>query len=264
MTNQTKPGAMVLLPRELAKTVMYWVERANQNGDEDLPEFFQLRAILDAEQPPAVGGEPEVLAWIIQYGSVLPGITGQRSVQIKDPAPCSGRVTELIDRAHVAPLLAEIERLRNGFFQKVTDADLKEISDFVGDGDLPTKSFFMRPDAAYLANVTMHMVRDVQAMRARIAQLEAAQGEAFGYWRVHPDTPLQGMFLAWREESNQDILSAEKMGYSITKLYRQAQPTTAKVVLPERREISQSTPYLSDLDCEWNACLDEVARLNQP
>lgn len=35
-------------------------------------------------------------------------------------------------------------------------------------------------------------------------------------------------------------------------------------VLPERREISTSgRVYLSDLDCEWNACLDEIERLNK-
>lgn len=63
-------------------------------------------------------------------------------------------------------LEAENSRLLGGFFQQVKDADLKLISDFVSDGDLPTKSFFMRPDAAGLANMTMHMVREVQAWRS--------------------------------------------------------------------------------------------------
>jgi len=40
------------------------------------------------------------------------------------------------------------------------------------------------------------------------------------------------------------------------------QPAPVAVVLPERREIGPNHPYLSDLDIEWNACLDEVTRLN--
>lgn len=77
------------------------------------------------------------------------------------------------DLGEVERLSAEVERLRSGFFQQVTDADLKQISDFVGDGDLPTKSFFLRPDAANLANMTMHMVREVQAARIKLAKRDA-------------------------------------------------------------------------------------------
>ncbi len=40
------------------------------------------------------------------------------------------------------------------------------------------------------------------------------------------------------------------------------QPAPVAVVLPERREIGPNYPYLSDLDIEWNTCLDEVTRLN--
>ncbi|MBI6558098.1 hypothetical protein YA0868_01930 [Pseudomonas syringae] len=45
-------------------------------------------------------------------------------------------------------------------------------------------------------------------------------------------------------------------------LYRHAQPATAKVVLPERkRELTaDGVPLLENL--KWNACLDEVAKLN--
>ncbi|NAP01988.1 hypothetical protein B1F73_15080 [Pseudomonas syringae] len=47
------------------------------------------------------------------------------------------------------------------------------------------------------------------------------------------------------------------------KLYSHAQPATAKVVLPERRD---EDPSQSDADynsdCGWNACLDKVAKLN--
>ncbi|ETK19253.1 hypothetical protein H097_10352 [Pseudomonas sp. FH4] len=42
----------------------------------------------------------------------------------------------------------------------------------------------------------------------------------------------------------------------------QASRAAIEVELPERREIGPNYPYLSDLDIEWNACLDEVTRLN--
>lgn len=46
------------------------------------------------------------------------------------------------------------------------------------------------------------------------------------------------------------------------KLYAE-QPAPVALALPERREIGPNYPYLSDLDIEWNACLDEVKRLNR-
>ena len=75
------------------------------------------------------------------------------------------------------------EMMLSGFYQKVTDEDLRKIADFVGDGDLPKQSFFMRPDAAYLANVSMHMVREVQAMRQRLAEAEKLLREQDGLLR---------------------------------------------------------------------------------
>lgn len=80
-------------------------------------------------------------------------------------------------QSQLAALREELAKYNDGFFQQVTDADLKKISDFVGDGDLPTQSFFMRPDAANLANMTMHMVREVQSMRVRLADAERRNSE---------------------------------------------------------------------------------------
>ena len=51
--------------------------------------------------------------------------------------------------------------------------------------------------------------------------------------------------------------SALKTEYCDTPLYRHAQPATAKVVLPERL-------YADRYGEGWNACLDEVASLNNP
>ena len=42
-----------------------------------------------------------------------------------------------------------------------------------------------------------------------------------------------------------------------------SQPAPVSVVLPERRETGPNYPYLSDLDIEWNACLEKVKELNR-
>ena len=51
-------------------------------------------------------------------------------------------------------------------------------------------------------------------------------------------------------------------GWTVTPVYAEQAGPVAVVLLPERREIGPSYPYLSDLDIEWNACIDEVTRLN--
>ncbi|MCF5714277.1 hypothetical protein I9H06_16630 [Pseudomonas tremae] len=57
----------------------------------------------------------------------------------------------------------------------------------------------------------------------------------------------------------------EDLAYTVTGIYRHAQPATAKVLLPERMKarpfqtVDRGSPsYVS----AWNACLDEVAKLN--
>ena len=58
--------------------------------------------ICDAPQPPALGGEPEVLGWVVtdMNGDFYFAANRQTSAD-----------TPLIDRAHLAPYQAEIERL---------------------------------------------------------------------------------------------------------------------------------------------------------
>lgn len=55
----------------------------------------------------------------------------------------------------------------------------------------------------------------------------------------------------------------EDRGFEYKAMFDRAeQPAPVAVVMPERREIGQNYPYLSDLDIEWNACIDELKRLN--
>lgn len=97
-------------------------------------------------------------------------------------------------------LRAENERLLAGFYQQVTDADIKKISDYMGDRKMPTGAF-LRQDAYDLANMTTHMCREVQALRNKLAAQH--QGEpvavtlqqvlaAYEYAESHPHKYLRG------------------------------------------------------------------------
>lgn len=84
------------------------------------------RMLAAAPQPPALGGEPEVLAWMYRRegGEILGQLVAIESDDLKyvrEGKYCEGRTLltprsdyygwqALIDRAHLAPLQAEIER----------------------------------------------------------------------------------------------------------------------------------------------------------
>lgn len=67
---------------------------------------------------PALGGEPEVLAWRLDSDSWQGGLVIDTSIYPQRPDwaydedPKEFRVRELIDRAHLAPLQTEVERLK--------------------------------------------------------------------------------------------------------------------------------------------------------
>lgn len=83
-------------------------------------------------------------------------------------------------RAQLAQAQDENKRLKRGFYQEVTDADLKKISDYVSDPGLP-KGAFLRQDAYDLANFTEHMCREVQATRGKLDELGALRKDAERY-----------------------------------------------------------------------------------
>lgn len=148
MTNQTKPGAMVAMSRQLAELLF----RNLNGGDNQLcgmehgAAFRELKALLNTEQPPAVGGEPETVAWL-DLQKLQPGGMAY-ATQMK----VNHRQTELIDRSHVAPLLAELE-----FQKKIKEGNFK---------------------------LVLEQLDEIRALKARIAELEAGQGQACATLRV--------------------------------------------------------------------------------
>lgn len=241
MTEQTKnPGAMVLVPRIATEEMIRFAEKCVPKTPN--AQWSAMIAAAPAVQQPAVGGEPEVLAWVIQYGSSLLGITGHRSVQLEDPTPCSGQVTELIDRTHVAPLLAEIE-------QNKYKADLYD------------EVWGLATGLGYL-NVTTAISELRKEVDKTKAELEAAaqQGEPIELADDVREYLQEGVENATGgEDADIDHEFAEELCLLLRPLYRHAQPATAKLVLPERK------PDITGTDSSeegWNACLDEVAKLN--
>ena len=176
-------------------------------------------------------------------------------------------------QATIERLTAENERLLSGFWQQVTDADLKKIADFVGDGDLPTNSFFMRKDAGDLANMTMHMVREVQSLRAEIERLKGGQGEPVAY--ADPES-----FENFKNLAHLGGLYAHEWMWAnpapgLKPLYT-SQPAPVSVVLKDH-EFRETVNRLRDtalqyrdaeqlrerISVELRACLDKVKELNQ-
>lgn len=114
-------------------------------------------------------------------------------------------------------------------------------------------------------NCTSNWSADIRdRLQALLAQPADQQGEPFGYWRVHPDTPLQGVFLSHYEDSARHVQRAEEMGFAVTKLY--AQPATAKVESKLAKLLRELKAKKWNTTAEWqhevDACLDEVAKLN--
>lgn len=110
-------------------------------------------------------------------------------------------------------------------------------------------------------------------LRAILAQPADQQGEPFAWMCFdfeggHDFTEDAERAERWRKSLG------EKYKGCLTPLYRHAQPATAKVVLPERTTDTQSCSDIAkriglygsvnvwQLGEIWNACLDEVAKLN--
>lgn len=95
------------------------------------------------------------------------------------------------------------------------------------------------------------------------------QGEPFGYWLFPKGLPLHGMFH--RVTQSDKVIDSQSVveAFEITPLYAE-QPAPVAVVLPEREMYCQYLRVVipdNRLEVEahkdgWNACLDELKRLN--
>lgn len=72
-------------------------------SDGIVPRYYAMLAA--APQPPALGGEPETAAWLDLEKLKIGDMAYATRMKVNH------RQTELIDRAHVAPLQADIKRL---------------------------------------------------------------------------------------------------------------------------------------------------------
>ena len=104
------PSVMVLVERSTLVGALASLRIAGVGIQ--VAERLQL-AIDSAEQAPVAGGEIEILAYRVHNG-----IFGQSFTTAKDPVEHRRdgyAVQDLIDRAHIAPLLVELNDLRKGF-----------------------------------------------------------------------------------------------------------------------------------------------------
>lgn len=120
MSNEFK-----LVPVEPTSEMTFVGQGLRYDPVNSIGEIYR-RMLAAAPQPPALGGEPEVLAWMYRRegGEILGQLVAIESDDLKyvrEGQYCEGRTLltprsdyygwqALIDRAHVAPLQAEIER----------------------------------------------------------------------------------------------------------------------------------------------------------
>ena len=156
--NQPKtPGAMVL---EMNDALALYEKTSGRhvmppNISEHQDQFVHgYLARAAAEQTPAVGGYPEVIACAVfaKNGNIRCWSSDCTAVGLKASAEEGSPIVELIDRVHVAPLLAEIGRLES------------QLSD--SDGN------YRKARRTGVA-----ATRELEAAHARIAELEAQQGD---------------------------------------------------------------------------------------
>lgn len=165
--------------------------------------------------------------------------------------------------AKVAPLLAEIEQLKTSreAAHKVMARQRSHIEGYIAE-------IAEALDDETLTSIAQ-VATSIRDLQARIAELEAQQGEPVAVIDEGDDglfaefiygedgSPLRRgdkLYLNPADKGYVSKLAYQSMQAEVERL--SAQPATAKVVLPERMEV------YSAVDTGWNACLDEIAKLN--
>lgn len=102
--------------------------------------------------------------------------------------------------------------------------------------------------------------------------LKAAQGEPVAWTYRREGGECLGQLVQMESDNLKDVREGKVVegrrilwprdDYTDWKPLYAEQPAPVAVALPERREIGPSYPYLSDLDIEWNACVEEFTLLN--
>ncbi|QZA71275.1 hypothetical protein AH02_32 [Pseudomonas phage AH02] len=240
MNNQTKTGAMVMVSS---------LERFEADGEDfvKLGDVRDIVAMLAApEQPPAVGGEPEAVGWRVggfNFNAEAFALDYAKWMEEEEP------VKYLIDRAHVAPLLAENQLLKH------------EIASFLETMAITCDALGIDLDEAKHADGKPSdvLLEHARKLQSRIAELEAGQGEPV-VWLVS----YKGDDAHYFTLRNKDRAEKYKSnpGYVVTPLYRQPQPAKAKVVLPDRCDDGGTGGADYYIAVGWNACLDTTAKLN--
>lgn len=156
-----------------------------------------------------------------------------------------------------------------GFYQQVTDADIKKISDYMGNPDMPTGAF-LRQDAYDLANMTTHMCREVQALRNKLAaqpqgEPVAMSREQFEAWVLGREHPIYGwldkhwLALGDNPETYADPY-VQGLWVASQSIYAE-QPAPVAVVLPERiQEAEVETLFQEGKRVGWNGYDDEMRK----
>lgn len=108
-----------LVPDELLQRLISATKVARGEGS---PTQRDAEAILNAPQPPALGGEPEVLGYRIESPEGPDFAHADTQLNLAYIASLPGwEVKTLIDRAHVAPLLADNSALRDRISKRPID-----------------------------------------------------------------------------------------------------------------------------------------------
>ena len=215
ITSQTIDG----VPRELLESFAAYV--ADSPNAIMRARAKELRALLDAPAENVIDVSASDWAAIQEAASESTWMPPEymRNDWVSD-------VCRFLREGAAAQLGAE------GFYQQVTDADIKKISDYMGNPDMPTGAF-LRQDAYDLANMTTHMCREVQALRNKLAA--QPQGE-----------PIYQVM--YRGDGGGGWCDAEKDSYDMkvphpkhwrTRIVYAEQPAPVAVVLPDLAELAR-------------------------
>jgi len=200
-----------------------------------------LARIAELEgQPPAVGGEPKVVAYLCNAGTVLMLADQKNAAAWNAGHP----LIELQDhRAHVAPLLAENRLLKHDVASYLET--MAKTCELLGIDLDNAKHADGKPSDVLFSHA--------KAMRARIAELEAQQGEPV----YQTCNGVDGWIDVDRLRYTASRLDPEECECRV--LYS-ATPATAKVVLPERMSQPSRDEYEST--DHYAAALHEVKTWN--